>query len=259
MNPHYYNRYLKLIEYRKNNIPNKSQYCERHHIIPKSMGGNNEKENLVFLTGREHYIAHYLLAKSFPENSSLWYSFNMMRRICNSKSFLYEKTRIYISENLKKDKKRAEKISKANTGKSRSKEQKQKQSLAMSGENNPNWGKNHSIETKEKMSKNGIKGRKICYNEKTGKNIYVRPGELIPNGFLEGAGPVFLEKAKNRKKATKWIRHIETGKCKRIGEFDDIPEGYEEGRTPLPKKECCGKLWDPGNYVQHRKKKHPNE
>lgn len=31
-----------------------SGYTEEHHIIPKSLGGNNKKENLVNLTGREH-------------------------------------------------------------------------------------------------------------------------------------------------------------------------------------------------------------
>lgn len=38
-------------------------YTEKHHIIPKSMGGSNKKYNLVILTAREHYIAHLLLTK----------------------------------------------------------------------------------------------------------------------------------------------------------------------------------------------------
>lgn len=38
-------------------------YVERHHIIPKSLGGNNSKENLVELTAREHFICHKLLVK----------------------------------------------------------------------------------------------------------------------------------------------------------------------------------------------------
>ena len=38
-------------------------YTEKHHIIPKSMGGLDTKENLVVLTAREHYIAHLLLTK----------------------------------------------------------------------------------------------------------------------------------------------------------------------------------------------------
>ena len=36
---------------------------EKHHIIPKSLGGTNDKENLVKLTMREHFICHQLLTK----------------------------------------------------------------------------------------------------------------------------------------------------------------------------------------------------
>ena len=38
-------------------------YKERHYIIPKSFGGSNIKDNLVYLTAREHFIAHLLLPK----------------------------------------------------------------------------------------------------------------------------------------------------------------------------------------------------
>jgi len=38
-------------------------YTELHHIIPQSMGGSNEKDNLVELTAREHFICHWLLVK----------------------------------------------------------------------------------------------------------------------------------------------------------------------------------------------------
>lgn len=38
-------------------------YYENHHIIPKCMGGNDEKENLVLLTGKEHYVCHHFLCK----------------------------------------------------------------------------------------------------------------------------------------------------------------------------------------------------
>lgn len=36
-------------------------YAERHHIVPKSAGGTNTVENLVWLTAREHFLAHWLL------------------------------------------------------------------------------------------------------------------------------------------------------------------------------------------------------
>jgi hypothetical protein len=41
----------------------KDTYIERHHIIPRSLGGNNEQSNLVKLTAREHFVCHLLLTK----------------------------------------------------------------------------------------------------------------------------------------------------------------------------------------------------
>jgi hypothetical protein len=46
-------------------------YKERHHIVPKCMGGNNSKLNLVDLTAREHFIAHKLLCKLYPTNKGI--------------------------------------------------------------------------------------------------------------------------------------------------------------------------------------------
>ena len=36
---------------------------EKHHIIPKSLGGSNSKSNLAILTPREHALAHLLLIR----------------------------------------------------------------------------------------------------------------------------------------------------------------------------------------------------
>ena len=44
-------------------------YTEKHHIIPKSLGGNNSKDNLVCLTAREHFICHRLLVKMTEDQS----------------------------------------------------------------------------------------------------------------------------------------------------------------------------------------------
>lgn len=41
-------------------------YVERHHVIPKCMGGSERRENLVQLTAEEHYVAHQLLHKIHP-------------------------------------------------------------------------------------------------------------------------------------------------------------------------------------------------
>jgi len=38
-------------------------YCERHHIVPKSLNGTDSPDNLVYLTAHEHYVCHLLLTK----------------------------------------------------------------------------------------------------------------------------------------------------------------------------------------------------
>lgn len=53
-------------------------YKERHHIIPKCLGGMNNKSNLVNVTAREHFLLHYLLTKIHKGNKKLIYAFNMM-------------------------------------------------------------------------------------------------------------------------------------------------------------------------------------
>jgi hypothetical protein len=34
-----------------------------HHVVPKSLGGSNDSDNLVKLTYREHFLVHWLLIK----------------------------------------------------------------------------------------------------------------------------------------------------------------------------------------------------
>lgn len=38
-------------------------YFERHHIVPRALGGGDDVSNLVNMSAREHYIAHFLLWK----------------------------------------------------------------------------------------------------------------------------------------------------------------------------------------------------
>jgi hypothetical protein len=56
-------------------------YYEKHHIIPKSLGGNNNSDNLVKLTAREHFICHWLLTKMVSgtkEKYQMWNAFSCM-------------------------------------------------------------------------------------------------------------------------------------------------------------------------------------
>lgn len=48
-----------------------SGYKETHHIIPRCLGGTNNSSNLVNLTAEEHFVAHQLLVKIYPNNRKL--------------------------------------------------------------------------------------------------------------------------------------------------------------------------------------------
>ncbi len=95
--------YDSIISKRQNEIP--QGYKERHHIIPRSFGGTNEKENLVYLTAREHFLCHYLLIKinkSGPRHYKAIHAFMMMNVTCSEHqritSRLFEKYRIEFSK-----------------------------------------------------------------------------------------------------------------------------------------------------------------
>jgi hypothetical protein len=46
-------------------------YVEKHHIVPRCLGGSDDIDNLVELTPEEHYVAHQLLVKIYPGNHKL--------------------------------------------------------------------------------------------------------------------------------------------------------------------------------------------
>lgn len=46
-------------------------YTEKHHILPRCLGGDDSTENIVRLTAREHFVSHRLLAKIYPEIEGL--------------------------------------------------------------------------------------------------------------------------------------------------------------------------------------------
>lgn len=46
--------YSNLIQKRKS-VLLENQYTEKHHIVPKCLGGSDDEDNLVVLTPEEHF------------------------------------------------------------------------------------------------------------------------------------------------------------------------------------------------------------
>lgn len=166
---------------RKNGV-----YFERHHIIMKSKGGDNSYENIAFLTAREHFIAHWLLWKIYRDRSSAlafhkMISKNNLRQSDNRyySSRGYEEARLAFRETNKGNNYGKRENHKKPHRMTRQ-DQRDLHSITMkgtwAGDKNPFYGKKHTQETREKMSKkakerfkNGNKwSGKIVLNIETG-------------------------------------------------------------------------------------------
>jgi len=86
-------------------------YCERHHIVPKCLGGLDTPENLVKLTARQHFIAHLLLTKMCEGKVKYKLYSAYSKMFCNGKdnqrylptSRFYEYSKKLLSESLTND------------------------------------------------------------------------------------------------------------------------------------------------------------
>lgn len=163
-NSHYLKRYAKFIEACSNTT---TGYIERHHICPKALFPEfadlrSHKWNSAKLSARQHFIAHWMLAKAY--GGSMWYALMMMQvssakhhdRDFKMTSSLYEVARRNGAEHHSKV------IGGANHfmyGRKHSSETIEKQREVKRGAKNPNYGKVISPEQKLKISK-ANKGKK---------------------------------------------------------------------------------------------------
>jgi hypothetical protein len=162
-------------------------YFEGHHIIPKSKGGlgistkPKSNPNIVLLTAREHFLAHWLLWRIYRDRQSALAFHKMMSSTKNTKRITssrgYEEAReAFRITNI------GNQYGKGKT-KVISEEQKKRHSEIMKGkylgEKNPFYGRTHSEETKEKLKKSreGVNCEKI-WNYK-GKRIVIKDDVVV--------------------------------------------------------------------------------
>jgi hypothetical protein len=145
-------------------------YVEKHHVIPRSFGGNDGKANLVNLTAREHYIAHALLWKmnfSGAYNSKMAFAFNTfiskmttevrgVHHTYKISSRMYETFRKEYSRLLKEKYARegGTWVGRKHTEESKRKiGEKSKLKEFKRGPENPNWGKKPNISPEGKAAR----------------------------------------------------------------------------------------------------------
>lgn len=172
----YYFIYYKIIEQSKSR--NISGYVEKHHIIPKSLGGTNNKSNIAHLTAKEHFICHRLLTKFTTGKNQLAMSraawrithSNINHQRLKISSSLYEKLKIKSAEDHSKLMKNIPKTT----------EHIANMKNAFKGRKSSFKGKTHSdkvkIESSIRIKKNKTNGDGVYSKEAREKRIASRKG-----------------------------------------------------------------------------------
>lgn len=143
--------YFSIINRAKSRVISPNTYTEKHHTIPRSLGGTNDPSNIALLTGREHFICHRLLPKftTGKDKTKMLYAIWKMCHSSKKRKHLFKLTsRTYsIIKNEMKHSRSSEDFTP---------EWKQKISNTKKfqtiGAENPMYGKTHSIESRTKIS-----------------------------------------------------------------------------------------------------------
>lgn len=224
----YRNLYFKIINNAVNRRLDSNIYVERHHIIPRSLGGDNSKSNIVKLTAREHFICHLLLIKFVESN---YHQIKMKYALGKFIQCNKQQKRILTARQYDIVRKA---ISEARTGYKHTKEAREQMSLTRKGRKSPNKGRRgyfkHSEEAKQRI---GDYNRGKTFNERFGIE---RAKEIIeqmkqtkrgkPSGMLgKKHSKETIIKLSRPKKGSQHIRTI-------------CPHCNEENKTPRHIKYC---------------------
>ena len=182
--------YEQLIASRIGSTPD--GYYERHHIIPSCIGGTDDKANIVSLTAREHYIAHWLLWK-IHRVAPLAHAFWSMARTSDNQSRVISSRAYASARNAHISVLREKKGDKNHFfGKKHSEETKRVISEKAKSRGSAAWDARSdesklrfiaaasAKKTKEHRAKIGRPGLKMLQNIYTGEIV------RVPKDFIEG-------------------------------------------------------------------------
>lgn len=142
----YTSEYYKIINHALNRLGHEATrkqarellgYTERHHIIPRSLGGINDNFNLVWLTAAEHLKVHLLLVHMVIVKNHKRKMNSAAVRMANPQSRTQH--RILGDEEIEGIAKIREESAKLHS---------EYMKIRHKGENNPFYGRHHTEETK---------------------------------------------------------------------------------------------------------------
>lgn len=136
-------------------------YSEKHHIVPRCMGGTNDPSNLVSLTPEEHFVAHQLLVKIYAGEDKLVFALAVMSGKNNNKMFGWHRRKLAEAQRTAKTGVKLGPQSEAHRAAIGD---------ANRGEKNGMFGKKASEETKAKLKgrvpwNKGTKGLQQAWNK----------------------------------------------------------------------------------------------
>lgn len=222
--------YYSIINQARGRNLSPEKYYEKHHIIPKSLGGSNRKENIVPLTAREHFVCHLLLIrmttgtdKAKMVNAALRLATDKKDRKVTSRCYEYiKKIRVqYLRESTR-------------------------------GENNHFYGRKHSDETRKKMSESR---KKWSYTEEHLAKFRGRVGPMTGKTHNEETRKKLSIAGKNRNPSEETKKKTsETMLAKNIRRSDETKEKMRKAKIGIkhPSKACphCGKFVTVGMFAR---------
>lgn len=210
----YQNIYNSIIEKYKNQNLQKGQgiYLETHHIIPKCIGGTEEKSNLVNLPPKAHFICHILLPKIYKNDIEKYKKlYNALFAISVLNTNLMNREKL----NSKKYEKIRSGLKWIRKGRKNTEETKRKCSLALKGK--IPWNKGLTKETSpivaEMSKKIGRKGRIVTAEHRKHLSEALRKSDKKRgknNHWYGTHGP--MGGKKHKQETIEKMRKINTGK-----------------------------------------------
>lgn len=159
INNKYTDTYISLIAQALTRDLDGSTYTEKHHIIPKCMGGPDTPNNLVRLTAKEHYIAHLLLTKMTEGVYKRKMTFALWRMTQDTKK-RNSRHKLSAAQYDTVKRQMAENIRIQNQGQRLTPEQQERQKAGMARNGGPwNKGKQMSEESRAKMRKTKLRSK----------------------------------------------------------------------------------------------------